>query len=81
MVKEIKNPESVKPPFKEKVEVRDEDGKYKGWKTEAKWAELIGIKDRTQEQKTAESLIAIIFDGDEEGEANHSRRKRRMTLV
>ena len=66
MAKGIKKAESVKAPFKELVEVSYDDGVFRGWKTEARWAELIGVKDLSPEQKTAESSIVIIFDGDKE---------------
>ena len=62
ITKEVSVASFVAPKIKELVEVHFDNGWFRGWKTEARWASLIGIKSASKEPKTD---IAILFeDGD-----------------
>ena len=66
MAKGIKKEEHrpEKPAFKEKVSVKYDNGDFRGWKTLAKWAHLIGI-ELPKEQRGKESMVVIKFDDGE----------------
>ena len=61
ITKDILVPSALAPKakFKELVEVKYDDGWFRGWKTDAKWASILGVSDVN---KNPEAKVVILFE-------------------